>query len=335
MNATAVEPITSQPKDTIDPELNSRAIKISSRLRWLLFGAVAGLVLAEVILGLIQKWLWMRQLDYTAIFWTLLSVKWGMFGVALILGLLYLWANLRFAARTIHELREDSSHDAKESVSAQATRRSEVDGESKLLVWTMALASTVVALFFAVGVSTQWDTYLRFRYGSSFGVTDPLFGIDLGFYFFRLPFYELLQGSLVILTVAALVILGFVALLGFRKTEHRQQFTVGDETARHLVILLFLLVATFGWGFYLDHYELVYSTLGVVYGAGYTAANVTRIALLGNARRLCAGMCASRICVFPSTSESACGWNWSLRGVVSCGSGGSTLPGSGIRSSAE
>jgi uncharacterized membrane protein (UPF0182 family) len=31
--------------------------------------------------------------------------------------------------------------------------------------------------------------------------------------------------------------------------------------------------------FILDHYELVYSTLGVVHGAGYAAAHVTRAAL--------------------------------------------------------
>ena len=44
-------------------------------------------------------------------------------------------------------------------------------------------------------------------------------------------------------------------------------------------VLLFILAANFGWGFYLDHYELVYSTIGVVYGVGYAAAHVTRIAL--------------------------------------------------------
>ena len=80
-----------------------------------------------------------------------------------------------------------------------------------------------VSLIFAVGVSAQWDTYLRFRYGGSFGVADPLFGVDLGFYFFRLPFYELLQGSLTFLTVAALAILGFVAFLRSTAVQVRPQ----------------------------------------------------------------------------------------------------------------
>jgi uncharacterized protein len=110
-------------------------------------------------------------------------------------------------------------------------------------------------------------------------LTDPLFGVDLGFYFFRLPFYELLQGCLTFLTVALLRYLVLFPSLACGGPSPGQKFTIGDNTARHLVVLLFILAATVGWGFYLDHYELVYSTLGVVYGAGYAAAHVTRIAL--------------------------------------------------------
>ena len=35
------------------------------------------------------------------------------------------------------------------------------------------------------------------------------------------------------------------------------------------------MAVVLGWGFYLDRFDLVYSTLGVVYGAGYTASHVT------------------------------------------------------------
>ena len=122
-------------------------------------------------------------------------------------------------------------------------------------MWGIGVLAMFVSLIFAVGVSTQWDTYLRFRYGGSFGAADPLFGVDLGFYFFRLPFYELLQGSVTILTVAALAILGFVAVLGLRQYRPGHKINIGDKTSRHLVVLLFILAANFGWGFYLDHYD--------------------------------------------------------------------------------
>jgi uncharacterized membrane protein (UPF0182 family) len=54
--------------------------------------------------------------------------------------------------------------------------------------------------------------------------------------------------------------------------------------------LFFVLAASWGWGFYLDHYELLSSTRGGVYGAGYTADHVTRIAfwiMTGAAVALC------------------------------------------------
>ena len=59
----------------------------------------------------------------------------------------------------------------------------------------------------------------------------------------------------------------------------------------HLSVFGAVMVAIWGWGFYLDHYELLYSTQGVVYGAGYTADHVTRIAywiMVGAAGALCA-----------------------------------------------
>ena len=126
----------------------------------------------------------------------------------------------------------------------------------------------------------EWDTYLRFRYGGSFGVSDPLFGVDVGFYVFHLPFYVLLQSSLTLLTILTLaIVLSIYVFLGLQRASGSGTIAIGGNAMSHLSVLLFILVANFGWGFYLDHYELVYSTLGVVYGAGYAADHVTRVAL--------------------------------------------------------
>ena len=144
----------------------------------------------------------------------------------------------------------------------------------------VVLVSAGVALFFAVGYYAQWDTWLRFRYGGAFGVSDPLYGVDVGFYLFHLPFYELLQTSLMLLTVLALaaVLLTYVSFGLLRFSGNRKIVAAGKATS-HLSVLLFILVANWGFGLYLDHYNLVYSTLGVVYGAGYAADHVTRVAL--------------------------------------------------------
>ena len=38
----------------------------------------------------------------------------------------------------------------------------------------------------------------------------------------------------------------------------------------HLAVNLFLFLLAFAWGFYLDQFDLLQSTRGAVYGAGYT-----------------------------------------------------------------
>ena len=288
MSATAVEKITPQANETHDANRQKRPLKKRHLLKWSLFALIGCVIILTVLFGLVQKLLWMRELDYAGIFWTLLSVKWGMFGTALVFGFLYLWVNLRFAAKSVDFSRAQgpslrvatpSPSGRAVAASSDALRRLNIDISPKVLMLASGVAVMFVSLIFAVGVSTQWDTYLRFRYGGSFALTDPLFGVDLGFYLFRLPFYELLQANLTFLTVGALAILGLFSLFGLRQFKQGQKFTIGDNTARHLILLLFILAGTFAWGFYLDHYELVYSTLGVVYGAGYAAAHVTRIAL--------------------------------------------------------
>jgi uncharacterized membrane protein (UPF0182 family) len=279
MHATAVEKVSHQPDQTHNTTGRLFPPTIGFLLRWGILALFALGILVSVIFGLVQKWLWMRQLDYVGIFWTLLSVRWGLFGLAFFISALYLWSNLRIASKNIN-VSEGTSFFSKEFTHpADATRTVNIDLSPTVLVFAIDAAIVALSLLFAFGVSSQWDTYLRFRYGGSFGIADPLFGVDLGFYVFRLPFYEMVQGSLTVLTIGALAILTFCSVFGIRQSKPSGRLTVPAGIVRHFIVLLFILVANFGWGFILDHYELVYSTLGVVHGAGYAAAHFTRVAL--------------------------------------------------------
>ena len=250
-------------------------------LRLVIAAAVLLIIVLGIITGYVEKWLWMRQLNYAGIFWTLLSVQWAMFCSAFVFAFLYLWLNLRQAVRNGAAFREDGRAGRPANLSeADALAPAGIDFSPRLLKLVVVLVSAGVALFFALGFYAQWDTYLRFRYGGSFGVPDPLFGVDVGFYLFHLPFYGLLQTSLMLLTVLALagVILTYV-FFGLLRVDSSGKIVAHGMATSHLSVLLFILVANWGFGLYLDHYNLVYSTLGVVYGAGYTADHVTRIAL--------------------------------------------------------
>lgn len=241
---------------------------------WLLVIAVA--ILLTVTAGLVQKWLWMRQLHFLGIFWTILSVRWAMFGVAFAIVFAFVWINFRFAAKTVLALHQNHEIVNVSHVDARNPMRIDININPQLLPWLIGAAVAIISLLFALGISSQWDTWLRFRYGGHFGLLDPLFKTDVGFYVFHLPFYVLLQSSLAYLTLltSAVILLAYTSF-GLLHVGPGRAMIVDREIRKHLSVLLFVLVAAWGWGFHLDRYDLVYSTLGVVYGAGYTTSHVT------------------------------------------------------------
>jgi len=82
------------------------------------------------------------------------------------------------------------------------------------------------------------------------------------------------------LALTALVILSFTyASLGTLQFERLPNLQPKPRVIRHLSILFIFFLATLAWGFYLDRFELLYATRGVVYGVGYTADHVMRINL--------------------------------------------------------
>ena len=130
---------------------------------------ILGIITLAIIAGAIQKWLWMRELNYASIFWTLLSVKLQMFCLAFVIAFLYLWINLYLAANKGTVFGKDNSPGSRDIFERSSIIPVCLAG-LKLAIVTVSL---IVAFFFALVFSGQWDTYLRFRYGESFGLSDP------------------------------------------------------------------------------------------------------------------------------------------------------------------
>jgi uncharacterized membrane protein (UPF0182 family) len=250
-------------------------------LIWVVPAAVLLIGALGAITGFLQKWLWMRQLNYAGIFWTVVSIQWGMTGVVFLGALVFLWINIRYASR--HDSDYVDKNPAKTLGGLRKVRGIELRGVtiSHQTLKRMATALTVaIAGFFALGFYGQWETYLRFRYGGSFGLTDPIFRADLGFYVFRLPFYELLQSGVVFLTSLAIIAVCLeYAYFDLLRITARRTVQIHQPAVRHVSMLLFIMAAALGWGSYLGRFDLLYSTTGVVYGIGYTADHVTIAAL--------------------------------------------------------
>jgi uncharacterized membrane protein (UPF0182 family) len=250
-------------------------------LRYVIPVGILVLIAVGMITGYLVKWLWMGQLHYSGIFWTLLSVQWTMFAVAFVVVFLFAWLNLRQASRGIGAL-DGGTGSTRRGAVALSTPADAMSGElsqhvvaSAIVIVSLGIAWMAANIFFG-----EWDTYLRFRFGGSFGMADPLFGMDVGFYVFQLPFYRLLQTGIMLLTViTTLAVGGLYASSQLLQMQRGRPSVLAGRGISHVSVLLCILVANWGFGLILDHYDLVYSTMGVVYGAGFTADHVTRIAL--------------------------------------------------------
>src|SRR5690606_19803301 len=58
--------------------------------------------------------------------------------------------------------------------------------------WVRASVALLLALIAGPPVAGEWNSWLLFTNGGDFGVDDPQFGLDIGFYVFKLPFLSFL-----------------------------------------------------------------------------------------------------------------------------------------------
>ncbi|MBF2074080.1 MAG: UPF0182 family protein [Synechococcales cyanobacterium C42_A2020_086] len=146
------------------------------------------------------------------------------------------------------------------------------------LILVPAVGSVVVAILLSLGfnlvLSEHWTKLLLALHPVEFGETDPLFGRDLSFYIFSLPVWELLEFWLTGLLVQAFLSVSLIYLLSGDSLSQGYFPGFSRPQQQHLSALGGCLLLSIALGFWLDRYDLLYSTEGASYGASYTSATV-------------------------------------------------------------
>ena len=96
---------------------------------------------------------------------------------------------------------------------------------------------------------------------------DPIFERDVSFFLFTLPIWQFLRGWLMTALVITLIATGLASGIGWRG------WSAPASVRAHLSVLGALILLLIAWQYRLDALELVYSTRGAVFGAGYTDVN--------------------------------------------------------------
>ncbi len=142
-----------------------------------------------------------------------------------------------------------------------------------ILIYPQFLLRAIAVLLspiFAFILFQHWPKVLQYFHPTLFNSTEPLFGKDISFYVFSLPFWELLE-----LWLMGLCLYGFVAvtLTYFLSGNSLSQGIFpgfSPQQQRHLSGMCGLLMLVVALSYWQSRYELVYSTRGVSYGASYT-----------------------------------------------------------------
>ncbi len=250
------------------------------KIKWLVGGVLLVFLVIYAIFSIYPDWLWFQSLGFSSVFLTMIQTKVG-FGLAVwVLLLLIITANLMIAKKLSPVPGTGSPFRGKDQLAAQTGLSA---GTLNLL---FVLFILIAGFIIANKGSERWDVVLRYLYGPSFESADPVFGKDIGFYVFSLPFYVFIRSGLLLLFVfaAGLTLVwylknGSLQIVGDIMPEEGKppampKIILAPGVRKHLLFLGAIVVGLFAWGYYLKIYGLLYSTQGPAFGASYTDVHV-------------------------------------------------------------
>src|SRR5258705_1521531 len=151
------------------------------------------LVLGLVALGLVGEivplytdWLWFQEVGYTGVFLTTLKLRGSLFTAVAVVVLVFLYGNLTFAAR---RARPDVLWELEDQLGLPGRVVIE-----PLIRRFLPIVLLMIATVAGLRASVHWEVVLGYQNAESFGAVDPVFGQDLGFFVFVLPFWRMLHG---------------------------------------------------------------------------------------------------------------------------------------------
>ena len=229
---------------------------------WIIIAGIGLLLLVGLgaVKELYTEWLWFQSVTYTQVFLISLYAKIALFAGSALAFFVFFILNLWIARIIAPRLTFPTSDSDQLGLARRMT------------TIIMFGAGLLLAFLFGSVASGEWQRALTFINAVPFEDVDPVFSENIGFYVFILPIVRFLQmwgtGALVATLVGVVAIYGFT--LSFQLSGEPSH---GRSIKAHVSILgigIFLLLAL---GYWLDRFDLMYSSGGVVFGPGFTDMN--------------------------------------------------------------
>ncbi|HEX2357028.1 MAG TPA: UPF0182 family protein [Micromonosporaceae bacterium] len=234
-------------------------------------GVLVGVFLLFTVLGWVvdawTDWLWFDEVKHTEVFSGVLTTRLMLFAVVGLGMAAFVGGNLYLAYRLRPLLRPHSPEQA-------TLERYRLVLAPRIGTW-IALAAALMGLFAGLSAQSRWGEWMLFNNAQSFGVKDPQFNVDIGFYVFEYPFWRYLLGlgfTAVVLSVIGAIAVHYV-FGGVRMTGVGDRITTAARA--HLTTLVALFVLLKAVAYVLDRRGMLldFNEGTELYGAGYADVN--------------------------------------------------------------
>ncbi|MDO4928938.1 MAG: UPF0182 family protein [Corynebacterium sp.] len=254
-----------QPPSVPRPQLSSR----QRRWAWIIGITVIVLALIPMAVGIYTDWLWFGEVEYRQVFNTILVSRIVLFLVFGLLGAALTW----LASWLTYKGRPDEL----ETFTLDGPIPDYRASIEKLMRWLLVGFPVFIGLLTGFIGQQNWQVVQLFFNRQDFGMADPQFGLDYGFYAFALPGWNFLLSIFSLLIVIAF----FVALIGHYLLGSIRMGDRANGTKAHISpyarnqlgitagIWMLLQVASY----WLERYELLTREHETFMGGSFTDIN--------------------------------------------------------------
>ncbi|MBL7053686.1 UPF0182 family protein [Patescibacteria group bacterium] len=216
------------------------------------------------IFNILVDWHWFANIGYLSVFKTII---WSQILIGIIAGIisfLIIFLNLLISQKTAK-----SSDLSAKYIEINPVKKIAFNGINKLKI----ILTLILSIIIGIACASNWEVILKYFNSTSFGLNDPIFGKDISFYFFQLPFFQFFISLCFWLIIFSFIgVMITYSLRGLKSLKSFDSFLIKNKRAKiHLSILagLFFLLIALNINF-VKIPSLLYSSTGPFIGASYT-----------------------------------------------------------------
>jgi uncharacterized membrane protein (UPF0182 family) len=238
----------------------------SQRRPAIFLGAIAVFLISLVsLVGYYTDFLWFRSVNADSVYIKILTYRIILFAAFFAFTSIVIWLSLAIAYR----LRPPFSPMGSDQLGLQRYREN-LDPIRKVVFIGLAL---VLGFLSGASASAQWQVWMQYFSGQPFGVTDPQFNRDIGFFVYQFPLYRTIVSFLISTIVLSLIAASAIHYLygGLRLQGIGTRASKGAQVQISLLLgFLFIVKSAAYW---LDRYELALKQDSLIVGLKYVDVN--------------------------------------------------------------